>query len=72
MARLAEMSTVSFHRHFRAVTAMTLVQFQKRIRLHGARRLLLSDAHDVADAAVRGANYLLGDAGPNPTVDPES
>jgi transcriptional regulator GlxA family with amidase domain len=28
-ARLATMSGISFHRHFRAVTAMTLIQFQK-------------------------------------------
>ncbi len=39
---LAGMSATSFHRHFRAVTAMSPLQFQKRIRLQEARRLLLS------------------------------
>jgi|SRR6202163_474596 AraC-like DNA-binding protein len=48
LARTAGMSVTSFHRHFRAVTAMSPLQFQKRIRLHEARRMLLS--HDV-DAA---------------------
>jgi len=42
LARTAGMSTTSFHRHFRAVTAMSPLQFQKRIRLQEARRLLLS------------------------------
>ncbi|KPI06048.1 transcriptional regulator, AraC family [Actinobacteria bacterium OK074] len=55
LARLAGMSTASFHRHFRAVTAMTPGQFQKRIRLQEARLLLLGDAHDVATAG-----YLVG------------
>jgi len=42
LARVAGMSVTSFHRHFRAVTAMSPLQFQKRIRLHEARRMLLS------------------------------
>jgi AraC-like DNA-binding protein len=42
LARAADMSVTSFHRHFRAVTAMSPLQFQKRIRLHEARRMLLS------------------------------
>lgn len=42
LARAAEMSVTSFHRHFRTVTAMSPLQFQKRIRLHEARRMLLS------------------------------
>jgi AraC-like DNA-binding protein len=33
LARTASMSATSFHRHFRAVTAMSSLQFQKRIRL---------------------------------------
>jgi AraC-like DNA-binding protein len=45
LARTAGMSVTSFHRHFRAVTAMSPLQFQKRIRLYEARRMLLS--HDV-------------------------
>jgi transcriptional regulator GlxA family with amidase domain len=38
----------SFHRHFRAVTAMTPIQFQKQIRLQEARSRLLAEADDVA------------------------
>jgi len=48
LAALAAMSVSSFHRHFRAVTAMTPIQFQKQIRLQEARARLLSDADDVA------------------------
>ncbi|NEA99678.1 AraC family transcriptional regulator [Streptomyces sp. SID13726] len=48
LARLAGMSVSPFHRHFRAVTAMTPIQYQKRIRLQEARLLLMSSADDVA------------------------
>ena len=48
LARLATMSVSSFHRHFRAVTAMTPIQFQKQIRLQEARSRLLAEADDVA------------------------
>ena len=48
LAQLAAMSESSFHRHFRAVTAMTPIQFQKQIRLQEARARLLADADDVA------------------------
>lgn len=50
LADVAGMSTPSFHRHFRAATAMTPLQYQKALRLHAARRLLL-DHVDVARAA---------------------
>ena len=42
LARTACMSVSSFHRYFRVVTTMSPHQFQKRIRLQEARRLLLS------------------------------
>jgi len=48
LARTASMSATSFHRHFRAVTAMSPLQFQKRIRLQEARRRLLSQEVDAA------------------------
>jgi AraC-like DNA-binding protein len=48
LARVAAMSPTSFHRHFRAVTTMSPIQFQKQIRLQEARALLLADAGDVA------------------------
>lgn len=48
LAELAGMSVATFHRHFKAATAMTPVQFQKRLRLQEARRLLLSEGGDVS------------------------
>jgi AraC-like DNA-binding protein len=55
LAALATMSVSSFHRHFRAVTAMTPIQFQKQIRLHEARALLLAEPGDVT-----GAGFAVG------------
>ena len=49
LARVAGMSASPFHRHFRAVTALTPIQYQKRIRLQEARLLLMSSAGDVSD-----------------------
>jgi AraC-like DNA-binding protein len=48
LAVLATMSVSSFHRHFRAVTSMTPVQFQKQLRLHEARARLVAESGDVA------------------------
>ncbi|GIH16961.1 AraC family transcriptional regulator [Rugosimonospora africana] len=48
LARTAGMSPSAFHRHFRAVTAMSPLQFQKRIRLQEARSLLVAAPGDVA------------------------
>jgi transcriptional regulator GlxA family with amidase domain len=48
LAALTTMSVSSFHRHFRAVTSMTPIQFQKEIRLHEARTRLLAEPGDVA------------------------
>lgn len=47
LAAMASMSSASFHRHFKTITQLTPVQFQKRIRLQEARRLLLTD-HEIA------------------------
>ena len=47
------MSVSGFHHHFKAVTAMSPLQFQKRLRLQEARRLMLSDGLDAASAASR-------------------
>jgi AraC-like DNA-binding protein len=41
------------HHHFKAVTALSPLQFQKRLRLHEARRLMLSEDLDAASAAYR-------------------
>ena len=51
LASFAKMSTSTFHRHFRAVTSMSPLQFQKSLRLHEARRLMLTDHLDAASAA---------------------
>lgn len=47
------MSVSSFHHHFKAVTALSPLQFQKRLRLQEARRLMLGEALDAASAAYR-------------------
>lgn len=52
LAAMASMSPASFHRHFKAMTQLTPVQFQKRVRLQEARRLLLS-AQEVASVGYR-------------------
>ncbi|RYG11881.1 MAG: AraC family transcriptional regulator, partial [Caulobacteraceae bacterium] len=48
LAEVAGMSETSLHRHFKAVTAMSPLQYQKQIRLQEARNLLLSRGRDVA------------------------
>lgn len=53
LAEIANMSISSFHRHFKEVTAMSPIQFQKQLRLQEARRLLLIESTDAADVAFR-------------------
>jgi transcriptional regulator GlxA family with amidase domain len=48
LAELAGMSETSLHRHFKAVTSMSPLQYQKQVRLQEARNRLLSDGHDIA------------------------
>jgi AraC-like DNA-binding protein len=48
LAEIAAMSASSFHRHFRAVTKMSPLQFQKAIRLQEARTKLMAESSDVA------------------------
>ena len=48
VAQRANMSASTFHRHFKAVTAMSPLQYQKQIRLQEARRLLLAGQADAA------------------------
>ncbi|PZU23958.1 MAG: AraC family transcriptional regulator [Shinella sp.] len=50
LAERVNMSVSSFHHHFKEVTAMTPVQYQKRLRLHEARRLMMVERLDVASA----------------------
>ena len=42
LARLSAMSPATLHRHFRSVTALSPLQYQKHVRLHEARRRLLA------------------------------
>ena len=51
MAAVARMSASSFHDRFKAVTTMSPLQYQKAIRLHEARRLMLFQRLEVTDAA---------------------
>jgi AraC-like DNA-binding protein len=60
LAALATMSVTSFHRHFRALTSMTPIQFQKQIRLQEARTRLLADPGDIA-----GAGHAVGYGSPS-------
>jgi len=53
LAKIANMSVSSLHRHFKEVTAMSPIQFQKQLRLQEARRLLLAESTDGADVAFR-------------------
>ncbi|TXC72883.1 AraC family transcriptional regulator [Sphingomonas ginsenosidivorax] len=50
LVEIAGMSVATFHRHFRAATAMSPLQYQKTLRLQEARRLLFADA-DATSAA---------------------
>jgi len=51
LAAAAGMSPSSFHQHFRAVTSLSPLQFQKRLRLIEARRLMLSEGKSSSSAA---------------------
>jgi AraC-like DNA-binding protein len=53
LASMANMSPSSFHQHFKAVTAMSPVQYQKRLRLTEARHILLAENADAQSAAYR-------------------
>jgi AraC-like DNA-binding protein len=53
LASLANMSPSSFHQHFKAVTAMSPLQYQKRLRLTEARHILLAEKADAASTAYR-------------------
>jgi len=57
MAAAAGMSSSSFHQHFKAVTSMSPLQYQKVLRLHEARRLMLFQQMDVGEAGLR-VGYL--------------
>ncbi|SEP14185.1 AraC family transcriptional regulator [Pseudomonas sp. ok266] len=51
MAEKAAMSVSAFHRHFKAVTTLSPLQYQKRVRLLQARTLMVANARSVTAAA---------------------
>lgn len=53
LARELGMSVSGLHHHFKAVTAMSPLQFQKQLRLQEARRLMLGEDLDAASAGYR-------------------
>ncbi|MFL6610791.1 MAG: helix-turn-helix transcriptional regulator, partial [Pseudomonas sp.] len=51
LAARVQMSAPTFHHHFRQLTAMSPLQYQKWLRLNEAKRLMLNEHLDVASAA---------------------
>jgi AraC-like DNA-binding protein len=51
LAEVAGMSPSSFHHHFRAITSLSPLQFQKQLRLIEARRMMVSDGAPSSNAA---------------------
>ncbi|MBD1868880.1 AraC family transcriptional regulator [Cyanobacteria bacterium FACHB-471] len=60
LARIAGMSVSTMNRHFREITALSPLEYQKRIRLQEARRLLASQVTDVS-----GTGYAVGYSSPS-------
>ncbi len=52
LAAMVHMSTSAFHQHFKSITAMTPLQYQKVLRLQHARQLMLSANLDATQAAI--------------------
>jgi AraC-like DNA-binding protein len=51
LASVAQMGVSTFHHHFRSLTAMSPLQYQKQLRLHTARVRMITDGLDAASAA---------------------
>ncbi|MFC0219785.1 AraC family transcriptional regulator N-terminal domain-containing protein [Pseudochelatococcus lubricantis] len=51
LAEVAKMSLSSFHEHFRTITSLSPLQFQKQLRLIEARRLMLAEGEMISNAA---------------------
>lgn len=52
LARRVNMATTTFHRHFKQITSMSPLQFQKRLRLYEAQRLMLAEDKDATSACL--------------------
>ena len=57
LAEMVHMSVSSFHEHFKSVTSMSPLHYQKVLRLQEARRLMLSTMMDAGTASQR-VGYL--------------
>lgn len=53
LAKELGMSLSGFHQHFKAITDLSPLQYQKQLRLHEARRLMLGEGIDAASAGYR-------------------
>jgi AraC-like DNA-binding protein len=53
LAQIARMGVSTFHHHFRDMTAMSPVQYQKQLRLQAARSRMLTDDLDASTAALK-------------------
>lgn len=53
LARIANLGSSTLHHRFKAVTAMSPLQYQKQLRLQEARRLMLGEGLDVSSACYR-------------------
>jgi AraC-like DNA-binding protein len=53
LAEMANMSPSSFHSHFRSMTSLSPLQYQKHLRLQEARRIMLAENLDATSAAFR-------------------
>lgn len=53
ISAIAGMSRSTFHSHFKAVTSMSPLEFRDQLRLQEARRLMVAEAADAADAGYR-------------------
>jgi len=51
LAQLAKMGVSTLHHHFRMLTSMSPLQYQKQLRLQSARSLMLNNGLDAASAA---------------------
>jgi AraC-like DNA-binding protein len=51
LAELSSMGVSTLHHHFRMLTSMSPLQYQKKLRLQSARNLMLNNGLDAASAA---------------------
>ena len=51
LASMAQMGVSTLHHHFRSLTAMSPLQYQKHLRLHTARERMLNEGLDASSAA---------------------